>query len=288
MNSTINMQDYVKREMRFLPEVRVRQSFRVEGRGFNIAKNPYATPIVINSFNRLEYLRMLLDALRSRGYENVYIIDNASTYEPLLDFYERERLRVFYLDKNVGYLALWKTPIGQYFTHNYYVYTDPDIVPTEECPDDFVSFFHSVLTALPDACKVGFGLKIDDLPEHNPLREYVIAHEMRFWTTPLTQNLYAASIDTTFALYRPRQSGGWWLPALRTAGDYMARHMPWYENPQKLSDELKFYRQVCETRTDWSELARRTVDEWPPVSDLLPWTTESALQSTMATRGTPK
>ena len=54
-------------------------------------------------------------------------------------------------------------------------------------------------------CKVGFALRIDDLPQHYPLKEKVIKWEKQFWTKKVnkTDNIYYAEIDTTFALYKP-------------------------------------------------------------------------------------
>ena len=47
-------------------------------------------PIVINNFNRLGYLKRLIASLESRGYKNIHIIDNNSTYPPLLEYYEKQ------------------------------------------------------------------------------------------------------------------------------------------------------------------------------------------------------
>lgn len=268
---------YIKREMRFLPQVNVRQSFRVDKRQLDLTKNPFATPIVINNFNRLDYLRLQVTYLRERGYENIYVVDNASTYEPLLEYYETSGLRVFYLDTNVGYLALWKTPIRDQFLKNYYVYTDPDILPVDECPDDFMRLFYEVLGIVPNADKVGFGLKIDDIPGYNPLREQIVAHEQQFWAHPLGQNLYGAAIDTTFALYRPKRMGGWWLPAVRTGNSLRARHLPWYEDPNDLTPENCYYTEVTHIATHWSRLQSRMINSWPPVEDLVPWDTPCSI-----------
>ena len=49
------------------------------------------------------------------------------------------------MQKNLGYLSLWKTELYNKFKKkNYYVYTDPDILPTSECPDDFLDYFKIV------------------------------------------------------------------------------------------------------------------------------------------------
>ncbi len=257
--------------------MRIEQSFSVQNRGHDFERHPERTPIVINSFNRVTYLRSLVDALRSRGYENIYVIDNASTYAPLHEYYRREGLKVFYLDTNVGYLALWRTRVWSEFSHNYYVYTDSDVVPVEECPQDFIAFMFALLKNIPPAGKVGFGLKIDDLPEENPLSAHVIAHERRFWADPVDENVYIAPVDTTFALYRPRVSGGFWVPALRTGFPYVARHLPWYEDPENPSEEIRFYQSEVKQKTHWTALSERTIRHWPPRSGLLPWSTVSAL-----------
>ena len=47
-------------------------------------------PIIINNRNRLTYMKMLISSLEKRGYNNIYIIDNDSTYPPLLDYYSKE------------------------------------------------------------------------------------------------------------------------------------------------------------------------------------------------------
>ena len=41
-------------------------------------------PIIINNFNRLTTLRLLTETLTACGYTNIYILDNASTYPPLV------------------------------------------------------------------------------------------------------------------------------------------------------------------------------------------------------------
>lgn len=255
------MREYVHEQMRFAKDARFRQDFKVSHRGFNIETNPELTPIVINNFNRLQYLDRTISALRSRGYENLYVIDNASTYPPLLDYYRDQKLRVFYLDQNVGYLALWRTRIQEQFTHGYYVYTDPDIEPVEECPADFVSHFHAVLQAFPNLSKVGFGLKIDDVSPHYALALQVQQHESQFWAQPMGPDLFFAPIDTTLALYRPKVVGGWWLDAARTAGPYMARHLPWYADSEHPTEEERFYRSVAAQSTHWTDLEDRLAGE---------------------------
>lgn len=253
MDYPAHMQSYVTEQMLPAFGARVRLDFRVENRNYNIGKSPHLTPIIINNFNRLTYLTRVVDALQARGYENLYVIDNASTYEPLLDYYRDSKLRVFYLSMNVGYLALWRTSIYRNFTHNYYAYTDPDIEPVEDCPADFMSHFKCVLDRFPQVSKVGFGLKIDDLPAHYALGGEVVKHEVQFHMQTAGPGLFAAPIDTTMALYRPKAVGGWWLNGIRTAEPYVARHLPWYADSANPTDEERFYQATSTASTHWTQ-----------------------------------
>ncbi|MDQ3535831.1 MAG: glycosyltransferase family 2 protein [Bacteroidota bacterium] len=215
-----------------------------------------SVPIVINNFNRLSFLRKQIDYLHKKGFYNLYIIDNNSTYQPLLDYYKKKKVKVFYLKENVGYLAVWKTVLYEYFKDYYYVYTDADILPHDQCPDDFISYFKSLLDKYPHIDKVGFGLKTDDLPDEYILKDKVQEHESQFWNHEVEKDVYEAMIDTTFALYRPRKKGGYWLKALRTGGKYVALHLPWYTSSYTITEEDKFYNDNIKTSTHWTELLK--------------------------------
>ena len=65
-------------------------------------------PIIINNYNRLTMLKKLIDSLTSRGYTNIVILDNQSTYPPLLEWYAECQFEVIRLPKNYGFKALWK------------------------------------------------------------------------------------------------------------------------------------------------------------------------------------
>lgn len=208
-------------------------------------------PIIINNYNRLDYLLKLIKWLEGAGMTNIFIIDNNSDYQPLLNYYRRTPYTVFKLDKNKGHLALWETIIFTRFSSQYYVYTDPDILPVEECPLNTVQHFYNMLQQYPQASKVGFGLKIDDLPEGYLLRDKVIRWEKQFWKKEVEHEVYDALIDTTFALYRPGAKGGASITALRTGGRYTARHLPWYEDPKSLSAESRYYYKSASNASSW-------------------------------------
>lgn len=194
----------------------------------------------------------LIEWLEKASMRNIYIIDNVSTYPPLWDYYRKSKHVIFKLDKNVGHMALWKTHIFMWFKDVPYVYTDPDILPVEECPLNSVEYFRQVLQKYPEVGKVGFGLKIDDIPDHYQLKDKVVKWEKQFWEKPLGNKLYEGMIDTTFALYRPNSFGdAGMLKAIRTGGKYMARHLPWYIHPKSLSEEDLYYFEHSNTVSSW-------------------------------------
>lgn len=227
-------------------------------------------PIIINNFNRLEYPRRLIDYLTERGYDNIYIIDNHSTYPPLLEWYAKCPYDIIRLKENVGYLSFNKTDIHRMFADRYFVYTDPDVLPAEECPDDFLEHFYRLLQRYPEAAKVGFSLKIDDLPDHFADKKHVIEWEKRFWQKPIEPDVYEADIDTTFALYRPNfpVGSGRWGMRLRTGGRYTARHLPWYIDSANLSDEERYYQSSVKTAAHWS--GRAAEQDRPLVTVCIP------------------
>jgi hypothetical protein len=183
--------------------------------------------------------------------KKIYIIDNASTYPPLLDFYKTTKHTVFKLTDNVGHTALWDTHIQLWFKNQYYIYTDPDIIPVKECPVNVISYFKNMLDSFPEITKVGFGLKIDDLPDHYNRKQEVIDWESKFWQNEIKPDIFKASIDTTFALYKPNTRDQQWDSTLRTGGNYIARHLPWYENSTNPSDEELFFKEVTTKVSSW-------------------------------------
>jgi len=225
-------------------------------------------PIIINNFNRLTTLKRLISFLEDRGYRNIYVIDNASTYEPLLEYYNMCSVKVFRLKKNVGHKALWDTNLYKKFITGYYVYTDSDVVPCETCPDDFLEYFWKIMQKYKYATKAGFGLKIDDLPDFFEGKSKVVEWESRYWQKEVEKEIFRAPIDTTFALYRPfsKANANWYVEHYRTGGRYIALHLPWYNDTKNLPQEESFYINSCIKPTHWSKPSARRLSTSIPKS----------------------
>jgi hypothetical protein len=154
----------------------------------------------------------------------------------------------------MGYMAINKCSLWDEIKDNYYVYTDPDILPIEECPKDFIEYFYSIMKKDLFLTKVGFSLKIDDLPDHYTKKKKVIEWEMQFWKNKRGDKNFNAHIDTTFALHRPMVKSSFLSPYsrhCRTNYPYQARHLPWYEDSNNLPEDLIYYYQTREIGGNW-------------------------------------
>lgn len=216
------------------------------------------TPIIINNYNRLSYLRELIDQLKSLGYTNLYIIDNDSTYPPLLEYYDSNPCKVYRLNKNLGHLSFWKSGIYNEFKNQYFVYTDSDILLNSDCPDNFMEILYENMKKY-KASKAGFALKIDDLPDHFENKNKVKSWEKRFWTKSVEDNIYLARIDTTFALHYPNLRVGSSAIGnnLRIGGNLEAKHQPWYIDSTNLSDEEVYYIETCNKSASWAQFQKK-------------------------------
>lgn len=217
--------------------------------------NYFDIPIIINNFNRYTYLLVLIESLEKRGYHNIYIIDNNSTYPPLLEYYKTCKHKVLLLHENVGYKSIWETGVFEMFKHSYYVYTDSDMQIDVNCPNDFMEKFVKLLKKYRFCQKVGFGLRIDDLPDCYMHKKDVIKMESLYWERKAEPGVYYAPIDTTFALYRPYtgQQVNHLRKTLRTGAPYVIKHLPWYINSANMDDEELYYINNISQSTEWSK-----------------------------------
>lgn len=209
------------------------------------------TPILIICRDRLAPLQELLGWLSSAGYERPVLIDNSSTYPPLVEFLAGTDVEVIRLDQNLGHLAPWRSPIVQeaFGSTGPVIVTDCDVVPDAACPDDAVEHLAEVLLRQADIDKAGLGLRIDDLPDDYELKEQVIAWERRFWEKEISPGVFDAEVDTTFALYRELGTTHQTTRAVRTGGDYVARHLSWYASTARPTEEQAFYREHADGST---------------------------------------
>lgn len=223
-------------------------------------KDTSTIPIIIINFNQLFYLKQLISFLEQKKAKNIIIIDNNSSYPPLLDYYKEinNRVTIHRLNENLGHLVLWKKrELFKKYTKGFFVLTDADIVPNSNLKEDYLNGLLKMLLKHKTKSKVGLALKIDDIPNTFILKENVINWETKFWISEIEKNVFDAEIDTTFALYWPKTDRliNYLYPsffnALRVGGEYIATHGGWYIDHNNLTEEQKFYFKTANNSNSW-------------------------------------
>ena len=129
-------------------------------------------------------------------------------------------------------------------------------IPTSFPPTsarDLIGALLATLQRWPDAKKVGTALRIDNLPDSYGDVDTVRKWESQFWEHPVAPGVFAAPIDTTFALYPSRGEFSNEACNLRLGHPYVAEHTPWYADETALSAEERYYREhTSATFSNWS------------------------------------
>lgn len=134
-----------------------------------------------------------------RWHATPIIVDCASTYPPLLDWYDSQPCRIVRA-KNHGPAAPWYAGLASKESDDYAV-TDADL-DVAGLPDDTLDHLAAGLRQFPEAIRAGVSLRIDDLPDEAPLTADVIRWEKRWWVKPLDPYWYDAAVGCTLAVYR--------------------------------------------------------------------------------------
>lgn len=242
-------------------------------------------PCLIPAFNNPTYVRQMVAHLSKFRDLKLFILDNGSAYGPMLDLCsEADRgllgdAKVLRLGCNAGPRAAWYNLRDM---PNFFCITDPDLELNPELPDDFVRRLID-LTETYRIGKAGFALSLadQDLMLQQKFRHCegwmtIWEAETKHWRVPLPDDptigdpLFLADIDTTFAVYNKT----WFnishpLDAVRVAGRYACRHLPWYADTGLPADEEEFYRRATEFSYYMGDRPARQVREIFARQDML-------------------
>lgn len=201
-------------------------------------------PVIIPVFNNPSYSENMVWQLVDRGFDNICLVDNASTSEAMLAF----------LEKAEGYATVIRTGYNHGPRHtilnadhynllpDLFCVTDPDLEFNPQMPEDVI-FELSRVTEHFKIGKAALALRIDDADKMhgNKLsisgREYQVPEwEQQWWKDqvghlPDSSKIYRAVTDTTFAVYNKKYfSPHLFFDSVRVAGNYTCRHLPWYRD----------------------------------------------------------
>lgn len=205
--------------------------------------------LIIPNFNQFYYLKNLVNQWKFYNEGKIYVLDNASTYKPLLDYYwQNEDFTVFKYQEN-DFVKNLKSFLSD-FDSEYYVISDPDISLHPATPPNFLEIFKAIIDI--GIHHIGFDLISHDIPNWNPKAGWIDGDNLGLRNTPYSIEIagrtykgWKAPIDTTFAMYK-KSNGGWsapmpgehWSNSVRI---FEAYHLPWYEHKDYLNEERKFY-----------------------------------------------
>ena len=210
-------------------------------------------PIFINNRDRVGCLSKLIDWLLESGYRRIYILDQDSTYPPLLEFYEifRKDPRVHVLRmKNFGFQCIWQSGILEDLdVQTPYVYTDSDILPI--CGKNIVQELLKTLARHPFAKKVGAKLIFEDITCQNADFYREIQSNYYQESRRISPNEFFMPNDTTFSVYRNLRHYSCIYSIVRT--DLEIRHLPWYYDFNNLPEDEKYYVEHSNSNSTFSK-----------------------------------
>ncbi len=207
-----------------------------------LVKDYSSLTVFIICRDRLSPLEQLVPWLEKQGLKKIVFIDNDSAYPPLVEYLQKTPYQVLELGRNVGHTSPWSAGIIRtLLPDDFYIVTDPDVIPVSE-NKELIPRLLELHKKFPHHLKIGPGLNIDDLPDSYRLKNEVMQWEAQFWKDQILPGVYESGLDTTFALYKPYTHTYFIHPSLRTGKPYTARHLPWYSDTTKLTDEDLFYK----------------------------------------------
>ncbi|KAK6023889.1 methyltransferase domain protein [Ostertagia ostertagi] len=216
-----------------------------------------AIPVLVICYDNHVFVENTVAQLQRLGVKDIVVIDNASTRAETRAALDRLPCRVIRNTENLGHLC-WVHPSIYPALPTKFCVTDPDLQFNPNLPRDFMH----VLSRLSDrygAQKVGFALDIADAEAMYADPDYhqglsIADWEHQFWQQPLSDRnepgleIYLARVDTTFHLFNKTGSPHCHL---RLAGNYTARHLPWYRSNEvaDIAEMNAMYRSASSSST---------------------------------------
>lgn len=212
-------------------------------------------PIFIICWNQYTYVKSMVEQLQKYDINTkIYIIDNKSTYKPLISYLKtidgKNGVKVLYQSKNYGH-KVYERPEILEMAGDKYIITDPDLTLNPNMPKNFLE----VMAELSEKYKTNkIGLALDlkndiDLTKrlNSPTGQTIVENEIQYWQNKQddpTYELYNAPIDTTFVLINTKYPmPGSMNNSIRIAGNFTAVHRPWtLSNKNQVPvEEMEYY-----------------------------------------------
>jgi hypothetical protein len=213
-------------------------------------------PVIINNRNFLTWPKAMVERIKEYdGVGEIIIVDNDSTYPPLLEWYATNPCRIERLNDNLGMGAPWVSEVVKQLNGAPYVLTDPDM-GLEDTPDDTLLYLFDRLNSL-QLDKVGLGLDWQIVEKKSPYYERLNVYEKSRWSnSPVIDGVYTeVQIDTTFALYNVDH---YFIGGGSTTFPYVARHYPWEFSIEEArnNEEFMYYMDNATSASSYKTLIK--------------------------------
>ena len=215
-------------------------------------------PLYIPTFNNPTYTRNFLNQVDGLNFSQIIILDNKSTYQPMIDLLDQidSKYEVIRLEENYGPHYILRNPEYYKTLPDIFSLSDPDV----EFPKNISGNFQEEMIKIGIKYrfgKVGFAIEV---PSENEFLELVVnldgklrnmhEWEQQFWQNEIDKTtsgdpIFQTTLDTQFAIYNkeffnPEER----YKALRIGGKYTSKHLGFYKESIVPKEESDFYRSV--------------------------------------------
>jgi len=215
-------------------------------------------PLYIPTFNNPTYTRNFIEQALKFNFSEIIILDNNSTFEPMISFLDEveSKVKVIRFNENLGPHFILRDPDYYKSLPNVFALSDPDV----EFPKNLGQDFLKEMIELGEKNKVGkVGFAID-IPKKEEFLELIVnldgelrnmfEWEQQFWKNEIDKTsgndpVYLTTLDTQFAVYNK----DYFSPedryrAIRIGGKYTSKHLGFYKNSIVPREEADFYRSL--------------------------------------------
>lgn len=210
----------------------------------------------IMNYNWLEWPKKQVAFLQSCGHR-VIIVDNKSTYPPLLEWYKTKPCEVLFTGSyplKVQNRFIWEMSLEKIVvSENYYAVTDADM-ELDWLSKNFTDHLIADIERNPEILKSGLSIRTDDLPDNRYANIYRESEKANF-PKPDKFGFHNVAVDTTFAVYSKERCNNidkMWRNEYEEAplsflddryfyrahrSPFAVRHLPWYLDIDNLTEE---------------------------------------------------
>lgn len=232
-------------------------------------------PLVIPVYNNLNYLKPFLESSLKKGFEQIFILDNKSTDQDLLQYFKTlpGSIKVVHLTDNFGpRYPLHSLTIQKKLPRKFFL-SDPDLSYNPNLPIKFKEEIINISEKY-KAGKVGFALdifseEIDSTLELMTESKTVnlIEFEKQYWKNQIGETsdgspLFDAFIDTTFSLinldfFNIENE----LTGIRIGGNYTATHLPWLKSSASNANQKSLFSSLSIKNSGFENQSAKIVEQ---------------------------